>query len=122
MLLLCDWSLEIPAFLQRNADRSFRYPNLKYLPTASSTIPAMSPPSKVKLNQWGMPINEQDEKVKRLIELDEKREITDQKVAGDKARRGAKASERARLLANNLKQRKVFIKHFKWDFKSEEGK
>ena len=122
MLLLCDWSLEIPAFLQRNADRSFRYPNLKYLPTASSTIPAMSPPSKVKLNQWGMPINEQDEKVKRLIELDEKREITDQKVAGDKARRVAKAFERARLLASNLKQRKVFIKHFKWDFKSEEGK
>ena len=123
MLLLCDWSLEIPAFLQRNADRSFRYPNLKYLPTASSTIPApLAPSSKVKLDKWGLPVNEQDEKVKRLIELDEKREITDQKVAGDKARRVAKASERARLLANNLKQRKVFIKHFKWDFKSEEGK
>ena len=122
MLLLCDWSLEIPAFLQRNADRSFRYPNLKYLPTASSTAADLEPPSKVKLDKWGVPVNEQDEKVKRLIELDEKREITDQKVAGDKARRVAKASERARLLANNLKQRKVFIKHFKWDFKSEEGK
>lgn len=80
----------------------------------------MSAPSKVKLNRWGMPINEQDEKVKRLIELDEKRARTDQKVAGDKARRVAKASERARLLANKLKQRKVFIKHFQWDFKSDD--
>ena len=124
MLLLCDWSFEIPAFLQRNADGSFRYPNVKYLPMASSTSPLadLEPPSKVKLDKWGVPVNEQDEKVKRLIELDEKREITEQKVAGDKARRIAKASERARLLASNLKQRKVFIKHFKWDFKSEEGK
>lgn len=119
MLLLCDWSLEIPAFLQRNADGSFRYPNLKYLPVASSSSPATTMPTKVKLNQWGVPINEQDEKVKRLIELDEKREVTEQKVAGDKARREAKASERARLLANKLKQRKVFHQHFKWDFKSD---
>jgi hypothetical protein len=77
-------------------------------------------PAKVKLDKWGVPVNEQDEKVKRLIELDEKREITEQKVAGDKARREAKASERARLLANKLKQRKVFHQHFKWDFKSDD--
>ena len=122
MLLLCDWSLEIPAFLHRNADGAFKNPNVKYLPPASSTGATLAPSSKVKLDKWGLPVNEQDERVKRLIELDEKREITDQKVAGDKARRVAKASERARLLASNLKQRKVFIKHFKWDFKSEEGK
>jgi hypothetical protein len=130
MLLLSDWSHEIPAFLQRNADGTFRWPNMKYLPivspmvvanTRSHCLPLPSDVSATKtLDRWGLPINEQDEKVKRLIELDEKREITDNKVAGDKVRREAKSAEKARMLANKLKQRKVFIKHFKWDFNNKE--
>jgi hypothetical protein len=117
MLLLSDWSHEIPAFLQRNADGTFRWPNVKFLCTDGCS-PVNLPATTVseKLDRWGLPINEQDEKVKRLIELDEKREITDNKVAGDKVRREAKSAEKARMLANKLKQRKVFAQHFKWTF------
>jgi hypothetical protein len=120
MLLLSDRSQEIPAFLQRNADGTFRYPNVSYVSLRVAELPATATVAREKLDRWGLPINEQDEKVKRLIELDEKREVTDNKVAGDKVRREAKSAEKARMLANKLKQRKVFAQHFKWTFNNPE--
>lgn len=111
--LLCDHSLEIPPFLQRNEDGSFAHPDTAIPVSATVTL---TREERRQLDRWGWPVNEHDEKVKRELLLQEKARTTERSKESSKAAR-AKAKAEQDLKAQQLAAgRKNFMQHFQWDF------
>lgn len=113
MLLLTDRSFEIPAFLQRNSDGSFRYPDVAVplLPVFTATVTDIPEPAPR--------LTEADLKAIEEIKAQEAAGLTVQKMFEQdrrEERKIRKNAEKERLKENRLKQRKVFAQHFKWDW------
>jgi hypothetical protein len=111
MKLLTDRTLEIPPFLLRTPDGGFVYPDCAVPITAVVSASAAPDP----LAEAIADANRRDAAVRGALMHAETISAKERSAEQAEARKAKKAAERERLAANKLKQREVFIQHFKWD-------
>jgi hypothetical protein len=111
MLLLTDRTMDIPPFLLRNQDGSFAHPTCA-VPEFTATVKVVkADPIEVAIAA----ALAKDEAVRQRLRQAETMSAKERHVEQAVARKAQKDAEAARLLQNKLKQREVFIQHFKWD-------
>ena len=113
MNLLTDRTLEIPAFLLRNPDGTFKHPDCAVALTAAVIPPP--DPEEVALTEALAAAQRQDDAVRRALLIRGDTTAKEHKTEQDAARKAQKAATAQRMLQNKLKQRQVFVQHFKWD-------
>jgi hypothetical protein len=109
--LLTDRSMEIPPFLLRTADGGFAYPGIAVPITAA----VMSEPTVDPMAEAMAAADRRDNAVRAALVHAETATSKERHLEQAAARKAQKASEAERLLKNKLKQREVFVQHFKWD-------
>lgn len=112
MLLLTDQSMEIPAFLLRNSDGSFKHPDVAFVVpeiTAAVKIDALP-------NPYPRELTDHDKRVIAMIEREQIIVLKETQTVKNTERKAAKQAEKERLHINKMAARKEFVKHFKWDW------
>ena len=102
-----DHSLEIPRWLLRNKDGSFKHPDEPRPLVAPVTELATSAPAVPRLS-------EADKQAVRQIEHELSASAEGKRLDREAARRAQKKEMQERLSENKKYQRRVFIQHFKW--------
>ena len=114
MKLLTDQTMTIPPFLLRNIDGSFKHPDC-VVPFTVAVIKWDADDVGQALAEAMAASKRQDDAVRGMLlhaETQTSKERTAEQAA---TRKTQKAAEAEHLLKNKLKQREVFIQHFKWD-------
>lgn len=102
-----DHSLEIPRWLLRNKDGSFKHPDEPRPLIAPVTEPVTAAPAVPRLS-------EADKQVIRQIERELSASAEGKRLEREAARRAEKKETQERLSENKKRQRRVFVQHFKW--------
>lgn len=112
--LLTDRTLDIPPFLLRTPDGGFAHPACE-VPKFTAAVNRDADDTGQALAGAMAASKRQDDAIRGALlhaeTLSAKERNTEQAVA----RKAQKAADAERLLKNKLKQREVFIQHFKWD-------
>ena len=111
MKLLTNRTLEIPPFLLRNPDGSFTHRDIAVSFTAAVITPVETDAFAEAIEASRRRDKHVADQLRRAETLTSKERQADQAAA----RKEQKAAEANRLLKNKLKQREVFVQHFKWD-------
>ena len=111
MQRLTDRTLEIPPFLARNTDGTFKHPGM---PVPLITV-AVKPAEPDPFAEAIAAANRRDAAVCKALIMHGDTSAKERRDEQAAARKAQKAAEADRLLKNKLKQREVFVQHFKWD-------
>ena len=111
MKLLTDRSMEIPPFLARLPDGKFAHPDM---PVPLITV-AVKPAEPDPFAEAMAAADRRDAAVCKALIMHGDTSAKERRDEQAAARKAQKAAEADRLLKNKLKQREVFVQHFKWD-------